>query len=197
MAQLSLVKSPGGILVPSTPDTRDYLNRLSVGAVIYADFKKARNAAFHRKFFSLLNLGFEYWQPSGGAISPSDRSLVNGFVKWVAYYAGHESTLQELAEQYLNDMAERRAENISAVKSFEVFRGWVTMEAGFYVTFHMPDSTLRREPKSISFAKMDDLTFSELYKSALNVLWNYMLYRTFPTKQAAENAAAQLLEYAA
>ncbi|WP_409373378.1 DUF1367 family protein, partial [Salmonella enterica] len=27
--------------------------------------------------------------------------------------------------------------------------------------------------------------------------WNYILYRTFPTQQAAENAAAQLISYAA
>ena len=31
-------------------------------------------------------------------------------------------TLQELADQYLRDEAEKRAGNISAVKSFEAFR---------------------------------------------------------------------------
>ena len=44
---------------------------------------------------------------------------------------------------------------------------------------------------------MDDLEFSQLYKSVLDVLWNFILFRTFPTQQAAENAASQLFSYAA
>lgn len=88
----------------------------------------------------------------------------------VAHYAGHGDTLQELADQYLRDEAEKRAGNISAVKSFEAFRAWVTIEAGFYNEYQMPDGTIRKEPKSISFAKMDDLEFSQLYKSVLDVL---------------------------
>lgn len=115
----------------------------------------------------------------------------------VAHYAGHEETLQELAEQYLREQAELRAGNISLVKSFEAFRSWVTIEAGFFTAHQMPDGSTRKEPKSISFAKMDDVEFSQLYKSVLDVLWNFILFRTFPTRQAAENAAAQLLDFAA
>lgn len=78
MAQLSLVKSSGGILIPSTPDTREYLNRLAVGAVICGEFKKARNPAFHRKYFSLLGLGFDYWErPGVPYLNPSAISFVD------------------------------------------------------------------------------------------------------------------------
>ena len=59
----------------------------------------------------------------------------------------------------------------------------------------MPDGTTRNEPKSISFAKMDDIEFGEFYKAVLDVLWNYILFRTFPDQQSAENAAAQLMGY--
>lgn len=198
MAQYSFVKSAGGVLIPATPDAREFIDKkFCMGAVLYADFKQARNAAFHRKFFALLNLGFDYWQPTGGAISPADKKLVRGYVQLVAHYAGHEETLQELADQYLREEAEKRAGNISAVKSFEAFRAWVTIQAGFYTRYEMPDGTTRNEPKSISFAKMDDIEFSQLYKSVLDVLWNYILFRTFPTQQAAENAASQLFSYAA
>jgi hypothetical protein len=145
----------------------------------------------------LLNLGFDYWQPSGGAISPADKKLVRGYVQLVAHYAGHEDTLQELADQYLRDEAEKRAGNISAVKSFEGVPFLGNYQAGFYTEYQMPDGTTRKEPKSISFAKMDDIEFSQLYKSVLDVLWNFILYRTFPTQQAAENAASQLFSYAA
>jgi len=198
MAQYSFIKSAGGVLVPATPDAREFIEKkVRLGAVLYADFKQARNAAFHRKFFALLNLSFEYWQPTGGAISHADKKLVRGYVQLVAHYAGHEETLEELADQYLREEAEKRAGNISAVKSFEAFRAWVTIQAGFYTEYEMPDGSTRKEPKSISFAKMDDIEFAQLYKSVLDVLWNFILFRNFPTRDLAENAAAQLLEYAA
>lgn len=143
----------------------------------------------------MLNLGFDYWQPSGGAISPTDKELVTGYVKFLAYYAGGEDALQDAADEYLADVAEKRAGNISAAKSFEAFRAWVTIQAGFSTKFIMPDGTTRNEPKSISFAKMDDIEFGEFYKAVLDVLWNYILFRTFPNQQSAENAAAQLMGY--
>ncbi|ECF1703335.1 DUF1367 family protein [Salmonella enterica subsp. enterica] len=196
MAQHSFIKASSDTLVAATPDTKAWLSRIKKGAVLYADFKKARNPAFFRKFFSLLNLGFDYWCPAGGVISPADRELVHGYVKFVAYYAGHGATLEELADQYLREESEKRAVNISAVKSFEVFRRWVTIEAGFYDTFQMPDGSILREPKSISFAAMEDYEFAQLYSAVIDVLWNYMLFRTFPSQEAAENAAAQLMDYA-
>lgn len=198
MAQSIFIKSDGGVLIPATPDTRAFINsKVKVGAVLYADFRRARNPAFHRKFFALLNLGFDYWQPTSGAIYSADKKLIQGYVQLVAHHAGHEETLEELAEQYLHEQAEIRPGTIRLVKSFEAFRAWVTIEAGFYTAHPMPDGSTRKEPESISFAKMNDPEFSRLYKSVLNVLWNFILFRSFPTQQAAENAAAQLLDYAA
>lgn len=197
MAQYSFVKSAGGLLVPFGPESKKYLQSLKFGAVLYGDFKQARNPAFHRKYFSLLNLGYHYWQPTGGTISPADKALVNGYVKYLVYYAGcGDEALTAAADGYLKEVSQDRAENISITKSFEAFRAWVTIEAGFYVAFHMPDGSIRKEPKSISFAKMDDIEFAELYKATIDVLWNFILYRTFPNPQAAENAASQLLDYA-
>ena len=59
----------------------------------------------------------------------------------------------------------------------------------------MPDGSLMRVPRSISFAAMDDLEFGQLYSAVLDVLWNHILFRTFASQEAAENAAAQLLDY--
>ncbi|MCL2899771.1 DUF1367 family protein [Brenneria tiliae] len=197
MAQFSFLKSTGGVLIPATPDSKEYVQKLKLGAVIYADFKQARNPAFHRKYFSLLNLGFEYWQPTGGAISPAEKKLVRGYVKFLAHFAGSEDALQNAADEYLEGVAKNRAANISATKSFEAFRRWTTIESGHYAVFEMPDGSLHKEPRSISFAKMDEIEFYDLYKATLDVLWSFILSKTFPTQQAAENAAAQLLEYAA
>ncbi|VTP67819.1 Protein of uncharacterised function (DUF1367) [Leclercia adecarboxylata] len=66
MAQLQLIKQSSGILIPATPETSELLQtKIKLGAVLVADFRQVRNPAFHRRFFALLNLGFEYWEPTG------------------------------------------------------------------------------------------------------------------------------------
>lgn len=95
MAQeLQLIKQSNGILIPATPESSDFLqSNCKLGAVLVAEFTKARNPAFHRKFFALLNLGFEYWEPAGGAISSNERKLVTGYAKYLAMFGGSESAL--------------------------------------------------------------------------------------------------------
>ncbi|MCD8666540.1 DUF1367 family protein, partial [Klebsiella pneumoniae] len=63
------------------------------------------------------------------------------------------------------------------------FREWATIQAGFYDEYQMPDGSLRRVAKSISFASMDDSQFNGVYKSVLNVLWNYILRRKFHSRK--------------
>ncbi|VFS74428.1 Protein of uncharacterised function (DUF1367) [Kluyvera cryocrescens] len=66
--ELQLIKQSSGILIPATPETSDILqSKIKLGAVLVAEFRQVRNPAFHRRFFALLNLGFEYWEPTGGA----------------------------------------------------------------------------------------------------------------------------------
>lgn len=102
-----------------------------------------------------------------------------------------------LADEYLQLVTKKRAERLTIAKSFHAFRRWVTVEAGHYDLFELPDGSTLREPRSISFSKMDDLEFNDLYQAALNVLWTFILNKSFPTIAEAENAAAQLLDYAA
>ncbi|EPV8456242.1 TPA: DUF1367 family protein [Serratia marcescens] len=197
MAQLQLIKQSSGILIPATPETSEFLqNNCKLGAVLVADFKKVRNPAFHRRFFALLNLGFEYWEPTGGAISTNERKLVTGYARFLATFGGNESALLDAAEQYLERVADRRAGSISACKSFDAYRAWVTVEAGHYDAIQLPDGTLRKHPRSIAFANMDETEFHQLYKAALDVLWRWILHKPFRSHEEAENAAAQLMNFA-
>ncbi|AGK09507.1 hypothetical protein STU288_09495 [Salmonella enterica subsp. enterica serovar Typhimurium str. U288] len=178
-------------------DQRNSAVKIKLGAVLVAEFRQVRNPAFHRRFFALLNLGFEYWEPTGGAISANERKLVNGYAKFLAAYGGNESALLDAAEQYLEQIANRRVTNgISLCKSFDAYRAWVTVEAGHYDAIQLPDGTLRKHPRSIAFSSMDEVEFQQLYKSALDVLWRWILSRTFRTQREAENAAAQLMSWA-
>lgn len=196
--ELQLIKHHTGILIPATPETSDILqSKIKLGDVLVADFKQVRNPAFHRRFFALLNLGFEYWEPTGGAISSNERRLITGYAKFLASYAGNESVLIDAADLYLEQVANRRVLNgISLCKSFDAYRSWVIVEAGHFDAIQLPDGTLRKHPRSISFANMDELEFQQLYKAALDVLWRWILSRSFSSRDEAENVAAQLLGFA-
>lgn len=157
-----------------------------------------RNYAFHKRFFKLLQLGFDYWTPVGGAITPRERELLSGFVDYLCESVGREHTpaLSDAAEQYLNTVATRRTRDTALLKSFEAFREWVTIQAGFYTEHFYPDGSHGRLAKSIAFANMDETEFQQVYKSVLNVLWNWILFRKFSSPEEVENVAAQLLEFA-
>ena len=197
MAQLQLIKNSAGTLIPASPETSELLqSKIKLGAVLVADFRQVRNPAFHRRFFALLNLGFEYWEPTGGAISSNERKLVTGYAKFLASFGGSETALLDAAEQYLEQVGSRRITNgISLCKSFDAYRAWVTIEAGHYDAIQLPDGTLRKHPRSIAFANMDETEFQQLYRAALDVLWRWILSRAFRDQREAENAAAQLISF--
>ena len=196
--ELQLIKQSSGILIPATPETSDILqSKIKLGAVLVAEFRQVRNPAFHRRFFALLNLGFEYWEPTGGAISSNERKLVTGYAKFLASFGGSETALLDAAEQYLEQVGSRRITNgISLCKSFDAYLAWVIVEAGHYDAIQLPDGTLRKHPRSIAFANMDETEFQQLYKAALDVLWRWVLSRSFKDQREAENAAAQLMSFA-
>jgi hypothetical protein len=60
--KLSL-KKVGVQMIPDDPDTADYLNKLKMGEVVVADFKKPRNYNFHKKYFALIKYSFDNWEP--------------------------------------------------------------------------------------------------------------------------------------
>lgn len=63
-----------------------------------------------------------------------------GFVDYLCESVGREHTpaLSEAAEQYLNTVATRRTRDTALLKSFEAFREWVTIQAGFYTEHIYP-----------------------------------------------------------
>nr|VUD31410.1 Protein of uncharacterised function (DUF1367) [Raoultella sp. NCTC 9187] len=197
MAQLHLIKQTQGILIPATQETSDFLqSKCRLGAILEADYKLVRNPAFHRRYFALLNLGFDYWEPTGGAISSNERKLVYGYASFLAAYGGNESALLDAAEQYLDRVAEKRAGSISICKSFGRLSGVGHCRGRHYDAIQLPDGTLKKHPRSISFSSMDETEFQELYKASLDVLWRWILSRSFASQLEAENTANQLLNFA-
>lgn len=71
MADITLVKMPDGKLDGlSDLDKQAYkrfkanLKKLEAGELCQLSTKLPRNSKFHRKFFSLLTIGYDFWQPS-------------------------------------------------------------------------------------------------------------------------------------
>jgi hypothetical protein len=198
MAQIQLQKIGPAILIPATPEASEFLQRIKLGEWIHADFKRVRNYKFHKRFFKLLQLGFEYWNPTAGAILLEERKLVNGFVDYLCRQVGrqHSVALADAAEQYLSDTAHTRTGDLALLKSFDAYREWVTIQAGYYTEHVYPDGSRNRCAKSISFANMDETEFHQMYKAALDVLWCWILHKPFRTHIEVENAAAQLMSFA-
>jgi len=57
-----LTKTLNGF-VPATPETQEWANKVKTGGIVKGKFTQTRNAAFHRKYFALLNIAFDHWEP--------------------------------------------------------------------------------------------------------------------------------------
>jgi hypothetical protein len=49
----------GIYLIPCTDKDKTIFAKIGQGEIVQVEFDKKRNTAFHRKFFALLNIGFE------------------------------------------------------------------------------------------------------------------------------------------
>jgi hypothetical protein len=59
-----LAKAAGGALIPLDQQAIDFLAKLKLGAGVTVEIKRHRNPGFHKKYFALLNLAFEAWEPT-------------------------------------------------------------------------------------------------------------------------------------
>lgn len=104
--------------------------KLRLGETYSAEIKLARNIDFHRKYFKLINLAWEYQNEKRQA----HFKTVENFRKYIEVAAGH-------SELFYSPR----------------LKDWVEI------------------PKSISFEKMDNAEFQDLYERVKNVLFSVFL----------------------
>lgn len=63
--ELILEKQPGGLLKAANDSEIEKILRMPTGTGIRAEIKQIRNYPFHKKFFAMLNVGFEAFEPPG------------------------------------------------------------------------------------------------------------------------------------
>lgn len=64
MGDMVFMKAAGGALVPADDQTRDVVSKWKLGQGVRVKANRMRDLMRHRKFFAMLNLGFESWEPT-------------------------------------------------------------------------------------------------------------------------------------
>ena len=123
-----------GTLAPATEHDAEAIKSLKDGATFAVTVTRPRNVKLHRKFFALLNVGFEAFEPP-----------------------------------------EQDYRGFPVQKNFDRFRKDVIISSGYYKAVANLNGDVRAEAKSISFAKMSESEFSELYLAVSNVLLQKVL----------------------
>lgn len=195
MAELALIRTTYG-LVPATEADREQVQKLKMGQTLHGKFVRMRNAKFHGKFFAMLDLAYDYWEPKGGLIPRQELRGIRGLAKYFEDLNGKPGQLKAAVGEYLKKLEAERAEQFPAVdKSREAFREWVTVEAGHFVLVQTP-AGIRKEAKSISWANMDDTAFEPLYRDVFAACWRLVLSSHFQTEADAMAAAEQMGSFA-
>jgi len=125
------------ILTKIKPQTYYCSNELAVewdkknkiGDDVKAPWKRRRQLWRHKKYFALLNIAFENWEPG------------------------------EINSKYGKPE-----------KNFDRFRKDIAILCGFYSVVVRLDGSSRVEADSISFAKMDEQAFRDLYSKTVDLL---------------------------
>lgn len=61
--EVLLTKTPQGYMIPLSEIEADKCKRFKVGATVRAEVSAMRNHKFHRKFFAMLDVGFDAFDP--------------------------------------------------------------------------------------------------------------------------------------
>lgn len=119
---------------------------------------------------------------------------INAEVKQMRNGKFHRKFFDMLNTAYANhDWPEIETKFGKARTSFEMFRKYVTVKAGHYEVDLTPQGEPRVVPKSISWAKMDEAEFSDLYSDVLDVILAEFL--TNWTAGDMETAVQMMLGY--
>lgn len=69
--KVSVIKQPGGTLVPASDIEAERLTRFKTGEMFEIEIKNSRNLQFHKKVFAFFNFCFEHWQGEREFLSPT------------------------------------------------------------------------------------------------------------------------------
>lgn len=95
-----MLKAAGGVLAPHDPQAEELMQKLKLGQPTWVDVVRAKNVLLHRKWFVLLQLAFEAWEPpeikAGRFKGTRPEKNFDHFRKDVTIYAGFYNVISTL-----------------------------------------------------------------------------------------------------
>jgi len=128
-----LRKLPNGFIPEDAANEPGVFDSLKNNEIVKVKFVRPRDYEKHKKYFALLNIGFDAFEPN----------------------TKHKGVLVE--------------------KNFERFRNEIAILSGHYDVVVSLDGKLKLEAKSISFGKMSEQDFIDLYNKSVNVILQKVL----------------------
>ncbi|MDO4698268.1 MAG: DUF1367 family protein [Pasteurellaceae bacterium] len=196
------VKYPNGAVVAETAYDRNLLKSLPIGsAVKITPIKNNRNYQHHKKFFALLEAGFEYWQPEFQVLAESEKWIGDQIAKRFAKYSNNPTAYREfckpIVDEVLGEVEKHRRDKLDyeGMKTLEAYLNHVMKKAGFYDIKPSQDGGTFKERWSISFANMSQEKFNEVYKGVYGVIWNETLCNVYENEWALDNKISQLIGF--
>ena len=194
MSDLMFIKTKVG-LVPHTLRDKEFYDKWGLGEIISGKFKRVRKPEHHRRFFGLLNLAFEYYEPSSGVLSRDEKRMATKIFRSLDNYNEKNGFMLEWGREFLKSESRvRRTEVENIQNAFEPFRKDMIISAGYYKVHRVPTGTVKIAD-SISFASMGEDEFQLLYAAVFNACWRLVLDGVFESQEEAKKAALQMLEY--
>lgn len=93
MKNLYMIKR-GTVLVPASDEVSERLKKIKEGKLVLCDVVVPRNYEFFKKFYSLLNFAFQYWEPESEEINKLHAVKdFNRFRKDVIIMAGYRDVV--------------------------------------------------------------------------------------------------------
>lgn len=145
MADITLIKSAGGQLVPFADEDADVLKKIKTGSAVRCSITQMRNPRFHRLYFALLKFLFDIWSESlppqtykGEVVQPSFDRFRRDIIILTGRYTAHYNIRGEVRLE---------ADSISFAKmSQEEFERLFseTIDIGLRKVLNRPDLTEER-----------------------------------------------------
>ncbi|MCQ9087392.1 DUF1367 family protein [Vibrio alginolyticus] len=194
----------GGYIQYATSEMREKAATMRGRVVAIKPKSKAKSRILehHRKFFALINLGFEYWSPDISLISEPEHYIAHETAKQFCQLAGRSDMYEthgiEIANMVLSKIKKQRESHCDpeAYKCLDNYRYQVMIDAGFFDLEILPNGGTVKRPWSIAFDSADQEQFEKIYKGCFDVIWNKSLFQVFNDEQEMQNAVLRFMEYA-
>ncbi|OBX05743.1 hypothetical protein QV06_01010 [Gallibacterium genomosp. 3] len=196
------VKYANGAVIAETDYDRNLLKSLPIGsAVKITPLANNRNYQHHKKFFALLEAGFEYWQPKFNVLTQAEVWIAKKVAHEIALAANDENLYLNVTKPIADGILERIRINresrldYEGMKTLEAYLNHVMKEAGFYDIKPTQDGGTIKERWSIAFENMPQEKFNEVYKGVYGVIWNETLCNVYESEIQLDNKINQLIGF--